>query len=353
MARGRTSNWLALLAAIAIVAFAGFHLGRSALGGGDPGGSTASAHARARQRTLERRLAAALQRGVARAETFGGAVEAAAMLDASAKPIVVTSERRGAGRYMRMWSMSKVATMVALLRELGWANRPGRPPSAELAADLQGAITRSENCRQRSVVVELQRLAGGIRAARRAMFRVFARAGARARIATQVAAPEASCVPFLESQVEIADPLAPALLLGTSTWRVSDAVRLMHALAVGAYGRALSARVLRQMSAPKLPSRESAAGELTGSPEWGAGEALASLHPAFKPGWGGSLNGNFLAGQIAMAPTDAGGHLAIAVMFHPDEQPSRDDPEITAAPRAVSEVMESVRASLSHPDRAR
>lgn len=350
---GRTSKGLAWLAAIAVVAFAGFQLGRSAVAGRGSGGPTGSARTAPRQPSRERRLAAALRRGVAHAATLGGSVEAAAMLDASRRPIVATSEQRGASRYMRMWSMSKVAAMVALLQELRWGNRPGEATSAEVDSGLRGAITRSENCRERRVVLELQRLSGGAAAARRAMTAVFARAGARPRIATEVAAPEPHCVPFLRSQTEISDPLARTLLLGTSTWRVSDAVLLAHALAVGAYGRAVSRRVLDLMSAPKQPSRESPAGELTAPLEWGAGDSFAGLHPAFKPGWGGSLNGNFLAGQLAVVPIGDGDHLAIAVMFHPDAQPPRDDPGITAAPRAVQAVMTAVHAALPPTGRAR
>jgi hypothetical protein len=33
-------------------------------------------------------------------------------------------------------------------------------------------------------------------------------------------------------------------------------------------------------------------------------------------------------------------------MFHPDTQPSRDDPSITTAPEAVESVMEAVRSSV-------
>jgi hypothetical protein len=342
---GWKSKLLAWSVAVAVVAFAGFQFGRTAIAGRGSSVAAPSAHATARLQAREQRLAAALRRGVERASRLGGSVEAAAMLDASPRPVVVTSEPRGASRYMRMWSMSKVATMVALLRELGWGQRPGKRPSPEVDRALRGALTRSENCRQRRVVLELQRRAGGIGAARRALAAVFGRAGARPRIATEVEPPEPLCVPFLQSQTEVPDPLAPTLLFGTSTWRVSDAARLAHALAVGAYGRAISARVLGLMRAPKLPSRESLAGELTAPLDWGAGKAFAGLRPAFKAGWGGSLNGNFLAGQIAVVPI---GHdrLSIAVMFHPDAQPSRDDPGITNAPRAVQEVMEAVRAGF-------
>jgi hypothetical protein len=344
----RTVTFSACLLAIAFVAFAGFQIGGSGSSGRDRTGSAK----RARRELLreERRLSAALRRGVARAAALGGSVEAAAMMDRSPRPIVITSEPGGANRHMRMWSMSKVATMVALLRALRWGNRPGERMSAEVDSALTSAITRSENCPQRRIVLELQRLAGGIGAARNAMAAVFARAGAGARIDTEVEAPEPHCVPYLRSQTETHDPLAPALLLGTSTWRVTDAARLAHALAIDAYGSAISTRVLSLMRAPKLPSREAQVGELTAPLAWGAGVAFAGLDPAYKAGWGGSIDGNFLAGQLAVVPVGTDDHLAIAVMFHPRSQPPRDDPGITAAPAALQAVMESARSSL--PDHA-
>jgi len=262
-------------------------------------------------------------------------------------PAIETSEVAGSSRWMRMWSMSKVATMIALLRLLGWGERPGRAVQPEVEEALQGAIRRSENCRQRRVVLELERLAGGATGARAALASVFRAAGARARIGSTLEAPESSCVRYLETQRGVPDPLAPALLLGTSTWRIGDAVRLAQALSAETFGRAVSRRVLALMRAPKLPSREVAAGELTAPPDWGVGAAFAGLTPAYKSGWGGSLNGNFLAGQIAVVTLPGGGRFALAAMFHPEEQPSRDDPGITAAPAAVELVMRTVRKAVS------
>lgn len=286
-------------------------------------------------------LTADLERGVATAAAEGGTAEAAAMLDGWRHPVIVTSEARGKERFMRLWSMSKVATMIAVLRGLGWGHDKGRPITPELDAALHGAITRSENCRQRRVVLELQRLAGGPVAARRAFSAVFHDAGAAIKTATQIAPPESSCIEYLEAQTEIADPLAPALLLGTSTWRIGDAVRLVHALSVDTYGAALSREVLGLMRLPKLPSREVAPGELTAPLSWGAG---ASLPPgtAYKAGWGGSLNGNFLAGQIAVTALPGVGRVALAAAFHPDAQPSRDDPGITRAPQALDAIFAAV-----------
>jgi hypothetical protein len=347
---GRIVAALAYVAVIVLAAIAGLRVGGGSSASAPDSGTTRSDSGTAAKSSpeptpAEQRLRAALEEGVTRAAALGGDVEAAAMLDGSAAPIVATSERGGAERYMRMWSMSKVATMVALLRLLGWGERPGETLSAEIVSALEGALTRSENCRQRRIVLELQRAARGIAGAQRALAEVFSLSGGRIVPGSQVEAPEPLCVPFLSEQTEIPEPLAPALLLGTSRWRVADAVRLAHALAVGTYGTAISARVLELMRAPKRPSRESEPGELTAPLDWGAGAVFPDLIPADKAGWGGSLNGNFLAGQIAVVPF-SNDHLALAVMFHPDAQPSRDDPGITAAPEAVETVMGLVRSSI-------
>lgn len=265
------------------------------------------------------------------------------MLDGWGEPLVEEAPPEEAPRRMRMWSMSKVATMVALLRERGWGEQLGRATSPEVDEALHGAIVRSENCRQRRVVLELERFAGGAAGAREALAEVFRTAGAQVQVGSDIESPESICFPFLESQHEVEDPLAPALLLGTSTWSVEDAVRFVHALGDGAFGALLSERVLDLMRAPKLASREVHEGELTAPLDWGAGVAFAGLDPAYKAGWGGTLTGEFMAGQIALVDLPGGERLALAAMFHPEEQPSRDDPGITAAPRAIELVMRSLR----------
>jgi hypothetical protein len=295
----------------------------------------------AREAEQRARLSAELQHGVDAAAALGGTAEAAIMLDGWQTPVIASSEARGEERFMRMWSMSKVATMIADLRGLGWGQRRGRPISKELDEALHGAITRSENCRQRRVVLELQRLSGSTGAARRAIQEVFAEAGAKVRVGTQIAPPEENCLEYLETQTDLAEPLAPALLLGTSTWRVGDAVRMVHALSMDTYGAATSHEVLGLMRLPKLPSREVKAGELTASLDWGAGESLPQGAP-YKAGWGGSLNGNFLAGQIALPDLPGIGRAALIAVFHPDHQPSRDDPGITEAPQALDAIFSSL-----------
>lgn len=290
------------------------------------------------------RLTAALKAAVPKAAALGGSVEVAVMADGWSEPLVVASEPDGRDRPMRMWSMSKVATMIALLDRLGWGARPGRPTSAEVDEALEGAIVRSENCRQRRVVLELQRLAGGAEGARAVLAAVFRRSGATgARVGSESETPESICLPYLETQTEVPDPFAPGLLLGTSTWRIEDAALLMHALASDSFGASLSERVLELMREPKGASGEVPPGELTAPLDWGAGRAFAGLDPAYKAGWGGTLNGEFLAGQMALVELPRGGRLSVAIAFHPNAQPSRDDPGITTAPDAIERVMRSLR----------
>jgi hypothetical protein len=335
----------ALLVLLAIVAIAGYLYGSSR--GGSSKASSVKAQVKIPTREsshelVERaRLTAELQRGVDTAAALGGTVEAAIMLDGWRTPAIASSEARGEQRFMRMWSMSKVVTMIAVLRGLDWGRPRGRPISPELDEALHGAISRSENCRERRVVLELQRLSGDTAAARNAIQSVFRDAGAGVRVGTQIAPPEENCVEYLETQTELAEPLSPALLLGTSTWRVGDAVRLVHALSIATYGAAISHEVLDLMRLQKLPSREVNPGELTAPLDWGAGESLPK-GTAYKPGWGGSLHGNFLAGQIALADLPGIGRAALVAAFHPDRQPSRDDPGITEAPEALDTIFSSL-----------
>jgi hypothetical protein len=308
--------------------------------------SRPSRTARAASTRDRRTILRALRRGVSRAKALGGSVEAAAMFSDWRKPAIATSPPGEASHWMRMWSMSKVVVMVALLRAEGWGEVPGNVLSPEVVNALRAAITRSENCRERRVVLELQRAMGeGPAGARRAVVEVLHAAHGRVRAGRQVASPEASCVPYLETQRAIGDPLARGALLGTSEWRIADAVRFVRALAAGVYGKAVTKRAVAEMRLPKAPSREVPAGELTAPIDWGAGRALAGFASAYKAGWGGSLNGDFLAGQIALVDL-SGGKLALAVTFRPNVQPPSDDPGRTAAPRAIELVMDSLRKGV-------
>lgn len=291
-------------------------------------------------------ITAALERGVHEATRLGGAVEGAVMLGPWKTPAVAASSPSDASRSMRMWSMSKVLTFVSLLREEGWGKRPGKPLTPEVSKALDAAITRSENCQERRVVLELERVAGGAEAARAEMSEVLAEAGTEADLSTESAPPESSCVGYLETQHEVDEPLGEALLVGVSTWTVDAAVRFAHALATDVYGRAVSHRVLGLMRVPKERSHVVLPSEYTPSPNWGAGRALRELDPAYKAGWGGVEQGEFMAGQIVVVDPPGHGSAALAVMFHPDVQPPLDDPGRTAAPHGLEVVMEPVGKAL-------
>lgn len=348
--RGRTQRRL-LLAVLATIA--AVWLISSAAGSDDRfrrlfGGGSGKAPADFKRERGE--VARALAVSVRQAAALGGSVEVAAMLSGWPQPVVATSAQDGARRWMRMWSMSKIVTMVGLLRAEGWGGAAGKNPlSAELEEALAGAISRSENCHQRRVVLELQRATGGPAGAQRAVGEVLRIADGEAKTSREVEPPDPSCIEYLESQREIPDPLAAGALLGTSEWRIGDAIRFVEALGAGTYGKAVADRVLAEMRAPKAASREVVPGELTAPLDWGAGRAFAGLEPAYKPGWGGSQDGNFLAGQIALVDLPGGVTLAVAVMFHPEVQPPSDDPGRTAAPHAVELVMVSLRRALEGP----
>lgn len=334
---------LAAAAGALALSLGGGHAARSS---GGPRSSRASAPAAA-ESASRKALARALRRGVAKAHRLGGSVEAAVMLGPWRAPVAAASENGGERRWMRMWSMSKIVTAVALLRSLGWGDAPGKPLSPEAVESLQAAITRSENCPQRRIVLELQHSLGdSTERTRRAIAAVLRVAGGRARPGSEVAPPESSCVPFLETQTEIPDPLAPALLLGTSEWRVTDAARFMHALGAGAYGRAVSRKLLALMREPKARSREISPAEFTAPVDWGAGRALAAFDPAYKAGWGGTQESAFLAGQMALLRLPSGGRAAISVIFHPAVQPGEDDPGLTRSPQALETVMRSLAREL-------
>jgi hypothetical protein len=289
------------------------------------------------RRTVER----GLERTVSTtAKVTDGTVQAAVMLDGWNTPIVAASEPGATAEPMRMWSIAKVVTAVALLRQLGWANHAGGEPSSQLTEAMHDAIVRSENCRQRRLVLGLQQLTGGPGGARGAVAEVLAAAGAEAELQVDVEAPESICDQYLLTQEgSIPDPFAPTLLLGTATWRIADLVRFLNALGKGVYGAAIADRLLSLMRVPKERSTEVPPSEFTADLDWGAGRALTGLDPAYKAGWGGILQGAFVAVQGAVVELPDNGTMALAVAYHPHVQPARDDPGLTAGPMAIERVM--------------
>jgi hypothetical protein len=190
------------------------------------------------------------------------------------------------------------------------------------------------------MVLGLQQLAGGTEGARAALHEAMDRAGANADFDVDVEPPESLCLDYLSTQQgSIADPYAATLLLGTATWRISDMARFLHALGSGVYGDAVEQRLISLMRAPKGRSREVPSEDFTADLEWGAGNALAGLYPAYKAGWGGTLQGAFMAAQGAVVKLADGDTIVFAVAFHPDVQPPKDDPGLTDAPAAIEAVM--------------
>jgi hypothetical protein len=328
-------------------------------GSGSPGGGGGSdaghevvlapVQAKARHVVTERaRARKLLAEAVRSGPRNDGEVEVAVMLDGWTDPLVAASKGGSPRRWMRAWSMSKVFTAVALLRGLGWGDRAGTPLTPEVEQAVERALTRSENCRQRRVVLELQRVSGGTPAgARSAVRRVLERAGASgAGVATQVQAPEPLCAEYLASLSELPDPQAQTLLLGTSTWTVGDAARFTHALGAGEFGHAISRYLLALMRRPKERSSEAKPIDYTASLSWGAGAAFGASPVAYKAGWGGTQQGAFLAGQIVVVHLPDGSEAGVSVAFHPRLQPLRDDPGLTRAPAAVAEALRPLARGL-------
>ncbi|MDQ1490004.1 MAG: hypothetical protein QOJ23_2518 [Actinomycetota bacterium] len=290
----------------------------------------------------------ALDRGLAAADAEGGTTQAGIWVDTWATPIVLGNDL-GAGR---LWSLSKPVTAIAALEI---ANAQGGPTPVMTSA-MRDAITRSDNCAQRQVVLELQRLAG-IDGARTSFDGVLQRAGVTLSTKAQSAgiASEPDCRPYVaRNHLEVPDPGGTVLQFGTGTWTLHDAVQFAHGLAGGTYGRA-GETVLELMRQPKERVSGSSPTDYTAAldeppsggtfpKEWG---------PAYKGGWGGhSLSPpNFRAAQIVVL--DVGSHrVALVAIFRPGVQPPSDDPGATRAPQALKALSASVEHTLSDLERA-
>jgi ADP-ribose pyrophosphatase YjhB (NUDIX family) len=278
-----------------------------------------------------------LEGGVRAADTFGGTSQVAVFKEGWAAPVVVGD---APNRPMRMWSISKAVTAIAVFE-----TQP--KPSEALRTSIMRALTRSENCAQRRVVLGLQALSkGGVIGAEAAVADVLARAGANVTVRPEAQAPEQNCLAYLTAhRGGLADIKAPAALLGTVRWTLADAVRFAAALGRGHYGAAGN-RVLQHMARAKLPSEDPGA-VMTAPLNWGAGAALAGLDGlAYKGGWGGSASKSYMAAQIAVVTVD-GRHVAMAAAFHPTQQPANDDPGLTKAPQALATLFDAARRATA------
>ena len=287
-------------------------------------------------------LKAALEKGVRDAEAMGGIAEAAVIVG-DGDPVFAGS----ASREMRMWSMSKPVTAIAAAPGDG-GHRHSAGLDGRCATRCGDAITKSENCPQRRVVIGLKALNGGSSAKARQAFRSVLDAGRRRRRpyrARTRTARGSVATATCKRTPGAGDPLQPAPQFGVSTWTVVDAARFASALGQRRYG-APGEQVLELMRRPKGRSTELTTREdYTADSNWGAGRVFSGQNAAYKAGWGGTKQGKFMAGQIV---TFAGrdGVVALAAMFHPSKQPDRDDPgqENTAA--AIEAIMRAVKPKL-------
>ena len=303
-------------------------------------GEEADSPARSPATTRWRRaLADALAAGRREADALGGSTDAAIWASGWPTPVISGDPARRA----RLWSMFKPIAALAALRAAAAAGAPGG--SSETRAAMKLALSRSDNCAARRMVLSLQQLSGGASAAGEQVRAILTSGGSQAEIATSTGPADEVCRAYLRASKNLDDPLAPGLQLGTSTWNVRDAVAFAHALASGFYGSD-GAQIAALMRLPKSRAAQVPASQYTvDDPEWGAGRALRGRDPAFKGGWGGTQQDRFVAGQIATF--DVGRvRIAMAVYFHPNEQPTLDDPGQTAAPAALEAVFGRIDRAL-------
>lgn len=317
--------------------------------------STPPAVSSASAQALQIKLVDALKKGAAQASKLGGVGAAAVWVSGAATPgttsAAITSKR------IRMWSVSKPVAAVAVLQVA--AELPeGASPA--LKAAIHDAITQSSNCAQRRVVLGLQAIAGTAAqshaqhyAAAQEQFKsVLTSAGVKGTT-TVDRQTDGECAAYLAaSPVKGWPPSSDALLFGTTTWTLSDAVHWMAALQAGTYGRS-GESVLGYMRLPKSkpPLSEAPPGSYTPSSlAWGAGDSLAAWHPAYKSGWGGHATNEFFVSQV-VGVTVGKQRIAIAVQFRPSTNPPSDNPADSPAIQGIQTMLSSIRPVLVKAER--
>jgi hypothetical protein len=294
-----------------------------------------------------RALEAALATAVQATGEQDGKVQVAVLDDGWTKPLLLGQDLHS---QMRLWSLSKAVVATALLRE---TYARGEQASA-LEPYLERALTRSDNCAMRELTLDLQRDTGGLGGARNAISAVLARAGASIDF-TRLQSDQEGAVCLTSGYPDLTPAYThrSALLLGTATWRIDDAVLFMRALDAGLEnpsGRPYpGSEVLAMMGREKQPSREPLAGTLTAPPSWGAGDVFraACWHLAYKAGWGGAqAHIPWLGAQMGAVSLPGGARLSFAVAVHPFAQPIDDDPGHTVAPQGISRVLRALRGAL-------
>ncbi|MDA0173969.1 hypothetical protein OJ998_33010 [Solirubrobacter taibaiensis] len=280
----------------------------------------------------------------------GGRVQLA--VAAPGRRTVAAASSGSTRTWFRLWSVSKAATSIALLRANKWGARRGRPLRADVETSMHSALVRSGDCAQRQLIVELQEQLSGIDNARAAVQDVLRDAGATgARVLERSSVAGTGCRPYL-ARTRTRDPYRVALQLGTSEWAINDAAQFALALGDGTFEPSITRRMLRLLGKPKLHSDDPFANglDVTGPLNWGAGSAMRAYRPAYKSGWGGSSGETptFVNEQVIHLQTSAG-PIGVAVTFEPDTVPVRDDPGLTRAPDALDHALRELARMLPRP----
>ena len=292
-------------------------------------------------------LQAALSGAVQQVTQRYGTVQVAVMLDSWTQPLLLGEQLANP---MRLWSLSKPVVATTLLRQ----REERDSPTTDLALYLERAMRRSDNCAMRELTIKLQDDTGGIAGARAAIEETAGLAGANVEITDAQTDTEGSvCISPTYAGLSPSFAHRRALLAGTATWTIDDAIHFVHGLQAGALDvpghPSISGRLLGLMRLTKEPSDEPLAGHLTAPPTWGAGDVFTARcwNVAYKAGWGGAqAHIPWLASQIGSVALAGGHHLDFAVAVHPYTQPPDDDPGLTDAPRGISLVLRTLRTYL-------
>jgi hypothetical protein len=292
-------------------------------------------------------LRAALSGAVQKVTERYGTAQVAVMLDSWTQPLLLGEQLANP---MRLWSLSKPVVAMALLRQ----REERGSGTTDLALYLERAMRRSDNCAMRELTIKLQEETGGIAGARAAIEETVGLGGAAVKIANAQTDTEGSvCISPTYAGLSPSFAHRRALLAGTATWTIDDAIHFVHGLQTGVLDvsghPSISARVLGLMRLTKEASDEPLAGHLTAPPTWGAGDVFAApcWNVAYKAGWGGAqAHIPWLASQIGSVALAGGHQLDFAVAVHPYTQPPDDDPGLTDAPQAISLVLRALRAYL-------
>jgi hypothetical protein len=283
-------------------------------------------------------LEGALSRAVQAASPYGTDAAAAILVEGWQEPIVAgpAAEKR-----MQLWSTAKPIAAIAAL-EAGAA-------SPQLEEAMRDAITRSENCPQRRVILALQHRVGGGDEAIERFRRVLALAGATMEEPVEFRrAEDAQCIAELQ---RVGQNNTSTPLFGTATWTVRDEVRFAHALATGKYGDA-GAQVMGLMARMKQRSLEGTAEDFEADPAFGAGRVLSHWAPAYKSGWGGATDRNYIVTQlISLTRPIAGRLVAIAVAIYPSRYES-DDPGDSTGPEGLEAMLGAIADELRRLERS-